>query len=175
MPVSKAAPARRATKTATKAAPRRAAPRVIDSTAHVVHDEANLPPELREMYGPPKLSRARGAGTTGPDDGGELDFDTSQPPVEQPMEKLFSIDGTEYFIPVEFPVGYSIVYLDALDEGRDIAVGRALKLAVGPAWEQLRTLARERPDLIKPYHLQRIMDIVLNKIMGTLEEAGEGN
>lgn len=175
MPVSKAPPARRtATKTASKAAPRRAA-KVIDGTAHIVHDEADLPPELRDMYGPPKLSRARGAGTTGPDDSGELDFDTSKPVAEQPMEKLFSIDGKQYFIPVEFPVGYSIVYLDALDEGRDIAVGRALKLAVGPAWEQLRTLARERPDLIKPHHLQRIMDIVLNKIMGTLEEAGEGN
>jgi hypothetical protein len=175
MPVSKAAPARRAaTKTASKAAPRRAA-RVIDSTAHVVHDEANLPPELREMYGPPKLSRARGAGTTGPDDGISLHFDTSEPDAEVPMEELFSIDGEAYYIPVEFPVGYSIIYLDALDQGRDIAIGRILKLAVGKGWASLVQLANDRPQLITPAHLQRIMDIVLSKVMGSVEGAGEGN
>jgi len=164
---------------AKKAAPaKRAAPRVIDGTAQVaplpIGSGEELPTELRDFYAPPKLSKARGAGTTGPVDTDDLDFDTSVPDAEMPMERLFSIDGVAYFIPVEFPVGYSMIYLDALDEGRDIAVGRVLKLAVGKGWTALVDLARERPQLITPAHLARIMDIVLNKIMGTIEEAGEG-
>jgi hypothetical protein len=139
-------------------------------------DPDDVPAELRGFYdnSPPQLSRARGAGTTGPA-GSDLDFDTTMEDEPVPMEKLFSIDGEPYFIPVEFPVGYSIIYMDALDEGRDIAIGRVLKLAMGEAWTRLVELATKRPGLVRPEHLSRIMGVVLQKIMGTIEEAGEGN
>jgi hypothetical protein len=134
------------------------------------------PPELANMYGAPKLSRARGAGTTGEEVETSLDFDTSAPVADMPMERLFSIDGKAYHIPVEFPPAYGLVYLDALEGGRDVAVGKALKLAIGAqGWKALRDLCEQRPDVISPAQLAVLMDKVLTKIMGAIEESGEGN
>jgi len=158
------APARKATKKAGGTA--KVAP---PANANLLH------PDLADFYSAPALGTARGAGTTTADPDDDLDFDTSTPAPAIPMERLFAIDGMPYFIPVEFPPGYSIVYLDALDEGRDVAVGRVLKLAIGQGWTALKDLAVERPDLITPQQLQGIMNKVLKKIMGTLEDNGEKN
>jgi hypothetical protein len=171
--VAKRTPAR-------KTAPRKATPKVIEGVAvgrpQPVVDETDLPPELRDMYGPPKLSKARGAGTTGEPEADSFDFDTSTPVADIAMEKLFSIDGQQYFIPVVFPPSYSIVYLDAVQRGRDVAAGELLKLACGATgWNALVKLARDRPDLIKPWQLDGIISKILTKVMDTLEENGEGN
>lgn len=134
----------------------------------------DVPEELRDFYGPPKLSRDRGAGTTAADPG-EFNFDTSTPVAKVEVERLFSIDGKPYFIPVEFPPAYGIVYLDALDRGRDVAVAEALKLAIGPkGWTALRDLAKTRPDLIDPAQFEALMNKVLAKVLGAVEN-GEGN
>ena len=137
-------------------------------------DDPDMPPELRDMYGPPKLGKARGAGTIGSDDDVSFDFDTSTPAAEVPMERLFSIDGVPYYIPVEYPPSYAIVYLDALDEGRDVAVGRVIKLAVGEGWRALVELSTKRPDLIPPAQFTALMQKVMNKVMGAVEDI-EGN
>lgn len=138
--------------------------------------EPGLPPELADMYGPPKLSRSRGAGTTGEVEELSFDFDTSAKPEPIEMEKLFSIDGVEYFIPIVFPPAYSVVYLDAVQRGRDVAAGEILRLATGnKGWNALVSLARERPDLIQPEQLNGIINRILEKVMDSLEENGEGN
>jgi hypothetical protein len=90
------------------------------------------------------------------------------------MERLFSIDGVPYYIPVEYPPSYAIVYLDALDEGRDVAVGRVIKLAVGEGWRALVELSTKRPDLIPPAQFTALMQKVMNKVMGAVEDI-EGN
>lgn len=157
--------------------PRKVAPKVqraIGGTAKAANANA-VHPDLADFYDPPTLTRARGANTTGTEADDMPDFDTSAEAPAIPMERLFSIDGVPYHIPVEFPPGYSIVYLDALDEGRDVAVGRVLKLAIGQGWAALRELAMARPDLITPAQLNAIMEKVLRKVMGTLEANGEGN
>jgi hypothetical protein len=159
----------KAAKAANPARMTKAAPRPVPAA-----DDPDMPPELRDMYGPPKLSRARGTGTTGSEPEVSFDFDTSAPAAEVPMERLFSIDGVPYFIPVEFPPSYAIVFLDALDEGRDIAVGRVLKLATGEGWKALVDLAARRPDLIPMAQFSALMEKVMLKVMGAVE-AVEGN
>jgi len=164
-------------KTARKAAKPPAGTGTVRTPRAVPVPVGEEPPELRDFYGdgPPKLSRPRGAGTTGVDSDLSLDFDTKTEAPAIPMEKLFSIDDVDYFWPIEFPPAYSLVYLDALEQGRDIAVGKALKLAVGYGWQALINLAETRPDLITDRHLQVLMDRCLTRIMGSIEESGEGN
>lgn len=131
-------------------------------------DINDVPAELRDFYARPNLEATD-------DDEASLDFDTSAPAAKVPTEKLFSIDGVEYRIPAYFPPGFALIYLNALDEGRDIAVGRALKRAIGATgWAALVTLAEERPDLLTPGQFKRLMGIVMRKIMGTIEDS-EGN
>jgi hypothetical protein len=173
------AAATKATKATKTARPRKTGAVVVQTARGPVRqvvDGDDLPAELRDMYGPPKLSKARGGGTVAAvDDGDDLNFDTSTPAPEIPMERLFAIDGVPYYVPVEYPPSYAIVYLDGLEEGRDIAVARVLKLAVGEGWKALRDLAERRPDLISPEQFSKLMNKVLTKVMGVVEEAGEGN
>lgn len=182
--------AKAATKAVKAANPRRttkaAGARVLDSRtvegtarptpAVPVVDERDLPPELRDMYGPPKLTTGRGAGTTTEADDTDFDFDTSAPVAEVPMERLFSIDGVPYYIPVEFPPAYAIVFLDALSSGagEHVAVSRILKLAIGQGWDALVRLAEQRPDLINPAQFSALMEKVMRKAMGAVDVM-EGN
>jgi len=127
----------------------------------------DIPAELRDFYGPPNLR----------DDAGEVEsLDFATPTREQrnavPLEKLFSIDGVDYFIPVEFGPGMGLIYLDGVAEGRDVALGRVLKKALGDAaWTALVAYA---PYITKG-QMEHLLNVTLQKTLGALEESGEGN
>jgi hypothetical protein len=88
-----------------------------------------------------------------------------------PMEKLFSVDGADYHIPVEFPPGVALMYLDRIEEGRDVATGAILKHVIGSkGWAALLTAA----DVMSREQVRKLMAIVTEKIMGAMEDV-EGN
>lgn len=160
-----------------KTAAKTVRPRAVQ--AHAVRDVPvdDVPEELRGFYGdgPPKLSRARGGGTS---DGYEplaLSTPTRAERAEVEMEPLFFIDDTEYGIPVTFPPSLALIYLDALDEGRDIAVARVLREAIGkPGWTALITFVR-KGGAIGEQAMGAMMNRVLEKVMGVVNDMGEGN
>lgn len=84
----------------------------------------------------------------------------------QRREKLFSIDGVEHTIPVEFGPQLSLVFIDSIGQvGEDVALGRVLRAAMGKAsWEAL--VAYE--DLTGA-QLKKILGITMEKIMGAVE------
>lgn len=156
--------AARPVKAAKAVAKRAPAPRAVTA------DPDDVPAELRGFYDAPVLSR----GAKGAAEVESLDFAT--PTLEQrnavPMEKLFSIDGTDYFIPVEFGPGMGLIYLDGVAEGRDVALGRVLKKALGDtAWNALVAYA----PYITGAQMEHLLDVTLRKTLGALEENGEGN
>jgi hypothetical protein len=162
-----------AKKTAVKAVrPRAARPAPVD----------DVPEELRGFYdddptpAPPRLRRARGAGTTG---GGyqplELSTKTPRKGRDVELEPLFYLDGEEYGIPAEFPPSLALVYLDAIDEGRDVAAGRVLKMAIGrDGWTALMRYVTAG-GAIGMRDMAAMLNHVMVKVMGTVEGMGEGN
>lgn len=175
MPVTKSTTPRKAAKKAA-ARPRAAAP-ALSGPIVVPTDE--IPAELRDFYssGPPRLGRARGAGTTG--DGGYTPLELTTPTAAErkavPLEPLFYLDGVEYGIPKEFPPALALLYLDGLDEGRDIAIARVLKVAVGTAgWSALMQYVRAG-GAVGEEALAAMLEHVLKKVLGIIEASGEGN
>lgn len=130
------------------------------------------PAELVDFYGPPRLAASTA-------DGVSLDFTTPDQAAiaKVPLEKLFSINGKDYFIPVEFPPGVSIAYLHGVEEGRDVALGRCLKAVIGEkGWNELAAfVAATNGGGITRDQMRRLLDTVMTKVMGSLEEGGEGN
>lgn len=104
-----------------------------------------------------------------------LDFTTeatdNEPEVE--TEKLFSVDGKEYRIPVRFGPGVGLIYLDLIDQGRDVALGAILKSVIGKdGWSALMQLARD--NRISVAQFKGIITKVQERTMGAVEEL-EGN
>ena len=98
----------------------------------------------------------------------DLDF-VSAPEGEEEVrtEKLYSLDGVEYRIPVEFGPHMALVFIDAAEAGELVAVGRVLKDIIGPAgWKALVGFKG-----LKPEQLSTVLDKVLVKVMGSVEEA----
>lgn len=163
---------------AKKAASRKAAGKAQQA---LPANPADVPAELVDFYGPPKLSRPRGAGTRGQaPDGVSLDFTspTRDEIAEVPLEKLFSIDGRDFFIPVEFPPAFALIYLDGIEEGRDVALGRVLKAAMNAngqrGWDALQEFVKGGGRISRA-QMAHLLDLVSTKIMGAMEDNGEGN
>lgn len=131
------------------------------NTRRVVED--NVPAELRNLYrssNPEEVS---------------LDLSTAPTEDEEPeeRERLFTVDGKEYTIPVVFGPGVGLLYLDRIGEGRDVALGEILKTVVGEeGWQALLKLARL--NRISMAQMQAIMSKVMERTLGALE-ASEGN
>lgn len=170
MPATKAtkAPAKRTG--AAKAAP--AARKRIEAVP-----ADNVPAELRGFYDDPHANpRDILTGIVGEDDGSVLDFrtPTKEDRAAVEVEELFRADGTSYYIPKVFGPGLGLVYLDRAQEGRDIALGAVLKAALGPpGWSALIRMARL--DAINEDQMNVLLGRVMTKVMGTIEENGEGN
>jgi hypothetical protein len=86
--------------------------------------------------------------------------------LEVDTEKLFSIDGVEYHVPVEFTPHLALVFLDAAtDDNQWIAVGRLLKSVIGAeGWQALVGFKGLRPE-----DLEAVLNRVMVKVMGALE------
>lgn len=128
--------------------------------------EENVPAELRNLYD-------RGAA----EEEVSLDFTTranaDEDEPEEERDELFSIDGVSYTIPVQFGPGVGLIYLDRLDEGRDIALGAILKTVIGKeGWEALMRVAAE--NRITGPQFKAILKKVNDRTMGAVE-ALEGN
>jgi hypothetical protein len=123
-----------------------------------------VPAELRNMYRDERESEEV-----------SLDFTTeagdNEP--EEEREKLFSVDGVDYTIPVRFGPGVGVVYLDRLSQGRDVALGGVLKTVMGEeGWAAFLKLA-ELNRITLP-QLRAILEKVNERTMGAMEDA-EGN
>lgn len=104
-----------------------------------------------------------------------LDFTTeateNEPEVEK--EKLFSVDGVDYLIPVKFGPGIALVYLDLINEGRDVALSAILKTVIGKeGWEALMKLAEL--NRISVGQFKGILTKVQERTFGAVQEL-EGN
>lgn len=140
--------------TTSRAAPRKAAATPRKATAGRA---PAVPPELRDFYD-----------RIGDDDEVSVDLVT-EPDEEVETEKLFSIDGREYRIPVEFGPHLGLIYVDSAEKGMDIALGRVLKMAIGEdGW---RALVGHK-SLTAP-QLRTILNRVMVKVMGALEAAAK--
>jgi hypothetical protein len=125
--------------------------------------EESVPAELRHLYresNPEEVS---------------LDLTTEATEDEEPeeRERLFTVDGKEYTIPVTFGPGVGLLYLDRIGEGRDVALGEILKTVIGEdGWQALLKLARL--NRISVAQMQTIMGKVMERTLGALE-GNEGN
>lgn len=170
-----------ASKTAQKAITRKAgAARAVRA---VPADPNDVPDELRDFYsdGPapgPNRATRRAAQRAGAVEE-SLDFTTEEADevADVPMEKLFSINGKDYYIPVTFPPGVGLVYLHGVEEGRDVALGRCLKLVLGErSWNELQAFVMAtKGGGITRGQMGQLLDKVLTKVMGALEDDGEKN
>jgi hypothetical protein len=96
---------------------------------------------------------------------GDLDF-TSDADEEIETEKLFSLDGVEYRIPVEFGPHLAMIFIDSAEEGELVAIARVLRDIIGPdGWRALTGFKG-----LKPEQLKAVLDRVMIKVMGTIEE-----
>ena len=168
-------------KTASKAVARKAGP--ARAVRAVPADPDDVPEELRGFYGDgpapgPNRAARRAAHRAGVVDE-SLDFTTEEADevADVPLEKLFSIDGKDYYIPVTFPPGVGLVYLHGVEEGRDIALGRCLKLVLGEkSWNELQAFVMStKGGGITRGQMGHLLDKVLTKVMGALEDDGEKN
>ena len=127
--------------------------------------EENVPAELRNLYDADRKAT----------EDVSLDLTSEATEDEAPVEteKLFSVDGVEYRIPVEFGPGIGLIYLNRIDEGRDVALGGILKTVIGKeGWAALMKLAES--NRITGPQLKAIMKKVNDRTMGAVE-AIEGN
>ena len=104
-----------------------------------------------------------------------LDF-TSEATEDEPeieKDKLFSIDGVDYMIPVRFGPGVGLIYLDLIGEGRDVALAAILKTVIGEqGWKALLRLAEK--DRITVGQFKGILTKVQERTFGAVQEL-EGN
>lgn len=128
--------------------------------------EENVPAELRNLYDADRRKDEEDV---------SLDLTTEAGEDEEPVEteKLFSVDGVEYRIPVEFGPGVGLLYLDRISEGRDVALGQILKTVIGEqGWKALLRLAEL--NRINAAQLKAIMKKVNDRTLGAVEDI-EGN
>lgn len=124
-----------------------------------------VPAELRNLYDADRKAAEEVS----------LDFTSEATGDEEPeeREKLFSLDGTDYTIPVTFGPGIGLIYLDRIDEGRDVALGGVLKTVIGKdGWTALMRLAEL--DRISLPQLKAIISKVQDRTLGAVEDM-EGN
>lgn len=126
------------------------------STAKVPVDK--VPAELRGFY------------DDEPADDGPVRLTTGTAALVE-REPLFYIDDKEYTIPKKFGPHLGLVYLRAAEsDGRDIALGRVMKAALGPeGWDALCSCEDITSD-----QLTSIMGKVQDKVLGAVEST-EGN
>lgn len=128
--------------------------------------EEQVPAELRGLY---DADRKKGSEEV------SLDF-TSEATEDEPeveKDKLFGLDGVDYMIPVHFGPGVGLIYLDRIEEGRDVALGSVLKTVIGvEGWGALMKLAAL--DRISLEQLRAIISKVQERTMGAVEGI-EGN
>ena len=127
--------------------------------------EENVPAELRGLYDADRKTAE------------EVSLDFTSAPTEDepeaPREKLFSLDGVDYTIPVEFGPGVGLIYLDRIGEGRDVALGGVLKTVIGEeGWAALMRLAAL--NRISLGQMRAIIGKVQERTMGAVEGV-EGN
>ena len=124
--------------------------------------QEQVPAELRNLYR---------------EDPGEVSLAfTSEASEEQPdveTDELFSVDGVAYEIPVKFGPGIGLIYLDLIDQGRDVALGAILKTVIGEdGWKALLKLAAK--NRITGPQFKAIITKVQERTMGAVEDL-EGN
>lgn len=125
--------------------------------------EEQVPAELRNMYRDER------------DDDVSLDLTTEATDDEPdvPRDKLFSVDGVDYTIPVQFGPGVGLIYLDLIDQGRDVALGAILKTVIGrEGWRALMKLAEL--NRITGAQFKAIITKVNERTLGAVEDL-EGN
>lgn len=125
--------------------------------------EDQVPAELRNMYDGGKNA-----------DEVSLDFDANEANDEpEERDELFRSKGVSYTIPVEFGPGIGLLYLNRIDEGRDVALGYILKTVIGKAgWAALMELAEA--NRITAPQMKAILKKVNDRTMGAVEDI-EGN
>lgn len=105
----------------------------------------------------------------------DLDFepiriDSSKVP-EIEMVHLFSIDDTDYYMPKRVRPAIAMKFLqEAAEIGVEVAMARAIRTVLGP--DTMTALAT--CDAVTEKQLTQIMDIIENKIYGTIDRSGPG-
>lgn len=91
--------------------------------------------------------------------------------VNEAREPLFSIDGTEYTIPVEVPPATSLEAIERVrTEGEAAATAWIMLELLGPeGWKALRECKQ-----INRAQLSAIMEVCRTKAYGGMEEEGKG-
>lgn len=119
---------------------------------------------------PPELVNFYNAGQEVADD--DLDFVSDDADTEEvETEKLFSLDGVEYRIPVEFGPHLAMVFIDSAEDGEWVAVGRVLKTIIGAdGWKALVDF-----EGLKTPQLKAVLGKVMIKVMGALDEAAKNS
>lgn len=146
--------------------PAKAAAKAIKSTKSTRQvQEEQVPAELRHLYDADRRK-----------DDEEVSLDlTSQPAEDEeevPMDKLFSVDGVDYLIPVEFGPSVGVIYIDRLSEGEDVALGAILKMVIGKeGWAALVKLAED--NRITGPQFKAILKKVNERTMGAVEAMGK--
>lgn len=119
---------------------------------------------------PPELVNFYNAGQEAAGD--DLDFVSDGGDEEEvETEKLFSLDGVEYRIPVSFGPHLALVFIDSAEDGEWVAVGRVLKTIIGDdGWRALVDFK----GLTTP-QLKGVLGKVMVKVMGALDEAAKNS
>lgn len=88
------------------------------------------------------------------------------------LETLFTVDGVAYTIPKKFGPGVGLIYLDVVQESRDVALAGVLKHVIGAdGWKALMSIS----DQVTAEQLKKIIGTVQEKLFAAMEENGEGN
>jgi hypothetical protein len=126
--------------------------------------EENVPAELRNLYDADRRSAEEVSL--------DLTSEATEEEEEVPTEKLFSVDGVEYRIPLEFGPGVALVYLDRVGESQDVALGAVLKAVIGEeGWAALLKLAMK--NRISMAQMKAIMGKVQERTIGAIEESAK--
>jgi hypothetical protein len=100
----------------------------------------------------------------------QIDTIENHDPVE-PIH-LFTIDGTQYFMPGFISPALALRALEVVElRGQEAGISYMLHEVLG---DEAHTALKEC-ESIRPSQLRAIMDIVTNRVLGALEEAREGN
>lgn len=121
-----------------------------------------IPAELRNFYDQVEQDA---------DDDVSLDMVSPSTEVQEAArEKLFSIDGVDYLIPSRFGPHLGLTYIKGLEDGQDVAIGRVMRAALGPAgWSALCDFQH-----LSTPQLKKLMGVIMQKVMGAVEDE-EGN
>ncbi len=138
-----------------------AAKKATKSTRRV--PEEKIPKELIGMYAD---EVAEG------DEDVSTDFTTTTRKADPgEVEVLFRVDGVPYYIPTKFGPGVGLIYLDVVEQSRDVAFAGVLKHVIGAdGWKALLSIS----DQISIAQMKKIFGTVQERLFGAMEEL-EGN